>query len=88
MEFLNELLPILLYAAGFVLLVVLIMVSLKINTMLDKVDHIIDDVETKVNSFDHAITLFSKTADHVAEISNSFVFGLTSTFSKLFKKKN
>ena len=87
MGFLNDFLPILLYLAGFVLLIVLIIVCIKLINILDKVDKVVDDVNNKVSSFDSAIATFSKTANGLANISNSVVFGLTSAVSKIFHKK-
>ena len=80
-------LPMLLYIAGFVLLVVLIIIGIKIIGILDKVDRIVDNVEDKVNSFNTAITTLSKAANGFADISNSVVFGLTTAVSRIFNKK-
>jgi len=83
----NTLLTVLLYVAGIVLLVVFTIVGIKLITILDKVNRIVDDVEEKVSSFDGAITTMSKVANGFANISNSLVFGVSSVVSKLFNKK-
>ena len=87
MEFLNLFLPILLYTVAIVLLVLLIIISVKVIYILNHVDNVIANVEKKVNSFDGAIAVLNKAVSGVASVSDSIVFGLASTVSKIFKKK-
>ncbi len=87
MESLNVLLPILLYIAGITLLVVFIIVGIKLINILNRIDRITENVETKVSSFDHIFTSMSKMADGIANISDSIVFTVTNALSKVFKKK-
>ena len=86
MEFLSTFLPILLYIAGFVLLIILIIIGLKVINILDRTERIVEDIENKVSSFDEAVSLFSKVATGIADMSNSLVFGVSSVVSKIFKK--
>jgi len=86
MEFLNQFLPILLYTAGLILLIVLIVLGIKLIGVVDKFDRIADNVEEKVNSFNGALAVFNKAANGIASISDSVVFGITSAISKVFGK--
>ena len=85
MEFLSEFLPILLYIAGIVLLIVLIILGIKCIRILNH-EEVVDDVQEKIDSFDGAISVFSKAANGVAGISNSIVSVISSVVSKLIKK--
>ncbi len=87
MEFLNEFLPILLYIAGIVLLIVLIILGIKAIRILDNVEDLVDDVQEKVDSFEGAITVLSKAANSFAGIGNTVVSGITAAISKLISKK-
>ena len=87
MEFLNDFLPILLYIAGIVALIVLIILGIKAIRILDNVEDLVDDVQEKVDSFEGAITLLSKTANNFAGIGSSIVNGITTVISKVFSKK-
>ncbi len=87
MEALNTLLPVLLYVAGIVLLIVLTIVGIKIIGILDKVDKLVDNVEDKVNSFNSSIVVLSKAANGIASISDTIVGSITSAVSKIFRKK-
>ncbi len=86
-DVLHVLLPMLLYIAGITLLIVLIIVGIKLINILNRVERIADNVETKVSSFDHVFTSLGKMADGVANISDSIVFTITNAMSKIFKKK-
>lgn len=87
MEFLNSFLPIVLYIVAIILLIILIMVGLRLLRILDRIDVIVDNVEEKINSFNGAIQVFSKAATGIANFSDSVVFGITNTVSKIFHKK-
>ncbi len=87
MDFLNVLLPTLLYVAGITLLVVFIIIGIKLINILNRVERITENVEAKVSSFDHAFSVLNKMADGVANISDSIVFNVTNALSKIFKRK-
>ena len=83
----NVFLSMLLYIAAIVLIIIFIIVGIKLIGILDKTDKVIDDLSEKVHSFDNAVNVLSKTADGFANISNSFMFGVSNALSKIFKKK-
>ena len=88
METLSLVLSLLLYVVAIALLVVLIIIGIRFIKILDKVDELVDNVEDKVNSFDTAISVLSKTANGIANVGDSVVVGITSILSKIFNKKN
>ena len=67
---LSAFLLILLYIAAIVLMVVFIIVGIRLINILDKVDRIVDDIGNKVSSFDHAVSVMSKTTNDISNISN------------------
>ena len=87
MDFLNTFLPVILYIVAIILLIVLIIVGIKVLKILNRVDSIVDDVESKVKTFNNAVAVVGKAADGLANISDSVVFGVTTAISKIFNKK-
>ena len=83
---LSTTLPILLYIAGLVLLIVLIIVGIKLIGLLDKFDRIADNVEVKITSLDGAFNIVDKFSDSVAMVSDSLVTGTVKLLSNVFGK--
>lgn len=83
---LSTVLPILLYLAGLVLLIVLIIVGIKLIGLLDKFDRIADNVEVKITSLDGAFNFVDKFSDSVAMVSDSLVSGTVKLLSNVFGK--
>ena len=83
---LSTVLPILLYLAGLVLLIVLIIVGIKLIGLLDKFDRIADNIEVKVSSLDGAFNFVDKFSDSVAMVSDSLVSTTVKLLSNVFGK--
>ena len=88
MEFLNLILPVLLYIVGIILLIVLIILGIRLIKILDKVDRVVDNVENKVNSLNAAFDLIGKATDSLSLIGESFIGSLIGFVSGIFSKKN
>lgn len=84
---LDVILPVLLYTFGIILLIVLIVLGIRLIVMLEKVDRIVDNVEDKVNSLNGAFSLFDKTIDSIALLSDSIVNALSGVVHKLFGRR-
>ena len=54
MEMLNAILPVLLYVAGIILLIVLIILGIRLIQILNKVDRVVDNVEATLYKYDNA----------------------------------
>ncbi len=85
---LDMFLPFTLYLVTIILVIILIVVALRLIKMMDKVDKILDNVDEKINSFNGAFTVIRNAADGIASISDSFVYGVTTTLSKIFGRFN
>ena len=87
MEYLNEMLPIIIYFLLIVLLVVSIIVGIKLIFPLTKVDELIDDVTEKLSSFDRLFNVINFTTDRFGVISETVISFITSKLKKLMKPK-
>ena len=87
MEYLNEMLPIIIYFLLIVLLVVSIIVGIKLIFTITKVDELIDDVTEKLSSFDRLFNVINFTTDRFGAISETVISFITSKLKKLMKPK-
>ncbi len=87
MEMLSEVLPIILYLVGVVLLVILIIIGVKIIRIIDSIDDIVKDVDYKVQSLNGVFKIIDTTTDRLAVINDKIVDVITNFILKLFKKK-
>lgn len=85
---LTEALLILLYFLGSTLLVVLIVLSIKLITTMNKVNILVDDINGKIKSLDGLFTLVDMTTDKLAFLSDRLVDAITYIIKKMFKAKN
>jgi uncharacterized protein YoxC len=88
METLNLVLPVLLYIAGIILLIVLTILGIRLIQILNKVDRVVDNVEDKVNSLNTAFDAVSRVSDTLAVVGESFVTTIVGSVARLFNKKN
>ena len=87
MQYLNEMLPIIIYFLLIVLLVVSIIVGIKLIFTITKVDELIDDVTEKLSSFDRLFNVINFTTDRFGVISETIISFITSKLKKLMKPK-
>ena len=87
MEYLNKMLPIIIYFLLIVLLVVAIIVGIKLIFTITKVDELIDDVTEKLSSFDRLFNVINFTTDRFGVISETVISFITSKLKKLMKPK-
>ena len=87
MEYLNEMLPIIIYFLLIVLLVVSIIVGIKLIFTITKVDELIDDVTEKLSSFDRLFNVINFATDRFGVISETVISFITSKLKKLMKPK-
>lgn len=85
--FVGTVLPMLLYIAGIVALIILIILGIKLIMILNKVDRVVDNVEDKVNSLNTAFTIIDKTTESIVGIGNTLVGAVNSVVSRVLNKK-
>jgi len=82
-----EVLPIILYILGSILLIVLIILGIKLIIAIDKINVISDDVQVKLKSLNGVFSIIDVTTDKLATITDKFVDGVTSLIRKIFMRK-
>lgn len=83
----NTFLLMLVYFLGIILLVCsIIMVTRAIST-LDKINHILDDVDTKMAKFDKTFQLVDIVTDSMAMVSDRLVDGISNLIRKVFYRE-
>lgn len=90
MYFLQALLPIIIYFLLIILLVISIILGVKAIKAIGKVEHVVDDVNKKVESLNGFFSIIDFTTDKIVSLSDRLVDLISLAFSKLFgrKKKN
>lgn len=85
---LNEVLPIILYILGSILLGILIVLGIKLITVMNKMEKVVDDINTKVSSLNGVFSIIDATTDKLALLSDRMVDGISLIIRKLFAKRN
>lgn len=83
----TEILTILLYALGSILLVVLIILGIKMINTMNKIDVVVDDINKKVKSLDGFFSIIDFTTDKLAMLSDRLVDTVSSLIKRIFKRK-
>lgn len=83
-----DVLPIILYTLGSILLVVLIILGIKLIITMNKITIIADDINTKLKSLNGVFSVIDLTTDRLAFITDKFVDGISSLIRRIFSKKN
>ena len=83
----QEILSIILYALGSILLIVLIILGIKLIITMNKIEKITDDINSKLKSLNGFFSIIGFTTDKLATITDKFVDGVKSLIRRLFNKK-
>lgn len=82
-----DVLSIILYILGSILLVVLIILGIKLIITMNKISEITDDVSTKLKSLNGFFSVIDFTTDKLATITDKFVETVTSLIRRIFRQK-
>ena len=82
-----EVLPIILYVLGAVLLVALIVLTIKLIYTVERVNVLLDGVERKMKTLDKIFGAVDNMADAFAALSDKVVDGIAGIISKVFGRK-
>ena len=81
-----EVLPIILYVLGSILLVVLIVLGIKLIITMNKIENVVDDISVKVESLNGFFSIIDFTTDKLAMISDKFVESVSSLIRRIFNR--
>ena len=82
-----DVLPIILYTLGSILLVVLIILGIKLIITMNKITIIADDINTKLKSLNGVFSVIDLTTDRLEFITDKYVDGISSLIRRIFSKK-
>lgn len=87
-------LSVLLYTFGIILLIVLIILGIKLIYLVDKADKVldksnklVDNLTEKVNSFNPVFNVFEKFNASLFKISDSVIYSIINMISRIFGNK-
>ena len=86
MEFLDALLPIIIYILLIVLIILLIIIAVRVIKTMDKVNVIVDNVIDKVESLDNLFYIIDGASSRLTLLSDRFIGFIIKIYDKLFKK--
>ena len=84
---LNEVLPIILYLLGSILLGILIVLGIKLINVMNKMEKVVDDINTKVSSLNGVFSIIDATTDKLALLSDRMVDSISLIIRNSFAKK-
>ena len=82
----NEVLPVILYILGAILLVALIVLTVKLIITMDKIEKIVDNITVKVKSLDGVFEVASLVTGKVTFITDKIVDFVSMIIEKIFNK--
>ena len=82
-----EVLPVILYSLGSILLVVLIILGIKLIVTMNKIENVVDDINGKVKSLNGLFSMIDSTTDKLALLSDRVVDIVSSLIRKIFVRK-
>lgn len=83
----NEVLPVILYILGSVLLVALIILTIKLIITMNKIEKVVDNITVKVKSLDDAFNLITLITGKVTSITDKVIDNIALLVDKIFKGK-
>lgn len=82
-----DVLPIVLYVLGSILLIVLIILGIKLIKTMNKIEIVVDDINKKVKTLDGFFSLVDFTTDKLATLSDKVVDTVSLFVRKIFRRK-
>lgn len=83
----SDVLPIILYILGSILLIILIILGIKLIITMNKIENVVDDINSKVKTLDGFFSVIDFTTDKLAMISDKVVDTVTLFIKKIFRRK-
>lgn len=87
MELFSEVMPIILYFLGAVLLIVLIMLVVKLIDTVEKTNFLLDNITAKAQSLDGLFDAIDSVGETISSVNFKLISTVTNIFEKIFHKK-
>lgn len=87
MELFSEVMPIILYFLGAVLLIVLIMLVVKLIDTVEKTNFLLDNITAKAQSLDGLFDAIDSVGETISSVNFRLISTVTNIFEKIFHKK-
>ena len=82
-----DVLQVILYILGSILLIVLIILGIKLIITMNKIENVVDDINVKVNKLNGIFTIIDLTTDKLALFSDKIIDGISTIIRKVFSRK-
>lgn len=83
----NEVLPVILYILGAILLVALIVLTIKCTITIHKIDKVVDNITDKVTALDGVFSIVSAVSNKFTFITEQVVNIVCSLIERITKRK-
>lgn len=83
----SEVLPIILYILGSVLIVALIVLTIKVTITMDKIDKIVDNITVKIKTLDELFEVIGLVTGKFSAVSDRVIDSIALIVEKIFKRK-
>lgn len=83
----NDVLPVVLYLLGSVLLVTLIILTIKLIITMNKIEKVVDNISVKVHTLDDFFNVVGLVSGKITTITDKAIDSITLLIDKLFKGK-
>ncbi len=84
----SEVLPVILYILGAILLVCLIVLTIKLIITMNKVEKVVDNITEKVSTLDRMFEIIGLVTGRFTAVTDKIVDIVTSAIEKIFKRKD
>jgi len=84
----NEVLPVVLYILGAILLTALIVLTIKLIIVTNKMEKVVDNITDKVRTLDGLFAVISNISNKVTMLTDKCVDNVALIVDKLFKRKD
>lgn len=83
----NEVLPVILYILGSVLLVTLIILTIKLIITMNKIEKVVDNITVKVHTLDELFNVIGLVTGKVTAVTDKVIDSMASLVEKIFRGK-
>ncbi len=82
-----EVLPVILYILGAILLVTLIVLTIKLIITMNKIEKVVDNITEKVSALDKLFDIVGLVTGKFTAVTDKIVDVISSAIEKVFKRK-